>query len=35
MSGEGEYTFADGAIFRGVFKNNERTDQGQLILPNG
>ena len=35
MHGNGQYTFSDGTIFTGVFKNDLRTNIGTLTLSTG
>lgn len=35
MSGKGAYTFTDGTIYEGDFKNGLKEGQGRIIYPNG
>jgi len=35
MNGVGKYYWKDGTIFEGRFLNDERTDDGKMILTNG
>ena len=35
MNGIGKYYWADGAVFEGRFENDEKTNDGVIILKNG